>query len=106
MSGSGLRQAAEVVRVYLATLPSDRHGTELSALVNLIYQDRLNTPPLDRSDTEAAIQQICQRFSDILADHLLLATVLLSITAKATGRAQDQVLEDIIAFNLRGYDAD
>jgi hypothetical protein len=106
MSPPGVSQAAHVLRVYLATMPAtpaSRRDAELSALVNLIYQDRLNTPPIDQHDPHAAIQEACQRFSDILADHLLLGTVLLSIAAKATGRVPDQLLDDLIAsdFHLR-----
>jgi hypothetical protein len=101
---SGVKQAAEVLRVYLTTMPSVQRDAELSALANLIYQDRLNTPPLDPGDPQAAIEQTCQRFSDIIADHLLLGTLLLSITANATGRTPDQILDDIIRFHLGGYE--
>jgi hypothetical protein len=104
MSKSGVKQAAEVLGVYLTTAWSDQRDAELSAMVNLIYQDRLNSPPLDPSDPQAALEQTCERFSGIIADHLQLGTLLLSITAKATGRAPDQILADVIAFHLRGYD--
>jgi hypothetical protein len=55
-------------------------------LVNLIYPDRLNAVPLDQSDPQAAIDEVCQRFADIIGDHLTLESILLSIVGTATGR--------------------
>lgn len=96
MTQPGIHQAVEVLRIHLATLSSNDRGAEASALVNLVYQDRLNTPPLDQRDPAAALDQACQRFSDILEDHLLLATILLGIAAQATGRTAEQILDSVI----------
>jgi hypothetical protein len=104
MTDSGVVQAAQALRVYLATLASADRTTELSVLVSLIYQDRLNAVPLDQSDPKAAIDEVCQRFSDLIGDHLALETILLSVVGRVTGRTPAQVLQDIIAGDLGSYD--
>jgi hypothetical protein len=93
MIDKGVAQAAETLRIYLASLCSPHRDAELSTFANLIYQDRLNSPPLDQSDPAAAIDEACQRFSDIIMDHLALETFLLAMIARSTGDPLDQALK-------------
>jgi hypothetical protein len=103
MTCNGLRQAAQVLRTHLATLPAADRAAQLSAMANLIYADRLNQPPIDPNDPDA-LDQICQRFSDIVADHLDLEAAILTAAAQATDRPPLELLDQIVTAHLGGYD--
>ena len=58
-------------------------------------------PPI-KPDDQDPVDEVCQRFSDLLADHLDLESVLLAVAAHAAGRDPVDILDDIVRQYLAG----
>lgn len=95
MTSEGVRQAAQVLRIYLAALSAADRAAQLSVMASLIYDDRLNQSPVDPADPGAA-DEICRRFSGILAGHLELELILLAAASAVTDRDPAALLDDVI----------
>lgn len=98
----GLRQAAQLLRTHVVSLPEADRADQLSVIASLLYADRLNDPPIHPDDPDA-IGEVCQRFSDIIADHLHLATLLLVYAARVQGVAPHRLFDEIVHRQLGGY---
>jgi hypothetical protein len=95
MTNHGLAQAAELLLVYLTARSVGSIRDQLSIFFNLIYHDALNREPIDRTNITSTVQDVCDRFGDIIVDHITLETILLDIASRATGQAPDAILRDI-----------
>jgi hypothetical protein len=94
MTREMIAQASEFLLVYLTTPSADDAPDRLSAIFNLIYQERLNREPVDLSNP-AAVQDACDRLGDIILDHVALEAALLAIASGATGRSPEAILHDL-----------
>lgn len=103
MSRDGARQAAQLLRTHLASVGAPDRRAQISTIATLIYSDRLNQPPIYPDDPNA-IDEVITRFSDILGDHLDLAAVMLSATAGMLNTAPAELLDQVVAAWLGGYD--
>jgi hypothetical protein len=100
MSDESIRRAADAALLFMSVgAGSPERANELSTLVGHVYSDQLR--PVAAGDPQEAVDEVCQRFSDILLDHLAIETALLMLIARHTGRAPAEVLDDAVAM-LRG----
>jgi hypothetical protein len=104
MTRERIAQASEFLLVYLTTPCADDAPDRLSAMFNLIYQERLNPAPAGLSDPAAAVQDACDRLGAILLEHVALEAVLLAAASTATGRSPEAILRDIARQVPEGED--
>ncbi|HYZ57192.1 MAG TPA: hypothetical protein VE733_27325 [Streptosporangiaceae bacterium] len=95
MAREMIAQASEFLLVYLTTPSADDAPDRLSAIFNLIYQERLNREPVDLSNPAVAVQAACDRLGNIILDHVALEAALLAIASSATGRSPEAILHNI-----------
>jgi hypothetical protein len=102
MSEDSIQQAAQALRLYLSVgADSAERAEELSTLTGHIYSDQLR--PVRSDDLQEAIDEVCQRFSDLLQDHLGLESALLLVASHVTGRAPEDLLDAAVAFLRSRY---
>lgn len=64
MTREMIAQASEFLLVYLTTPSADDAPDRLSAIFNLIYQERLNREPIDLSNPAAVLHDIAGQMAE------------------------------------------
>lgn len=104
MTRETIAPASEFLLVYLTTPCADDASGRLSAMFNLIYQERLNPAPAGLGDPATAVQDACDRLGAIILEHVALEAVLLAAASTATGRSPEAILHDIAGQVPEGED--
>lgn len=102
MSLDTIRQAAQVLRTYLAATGQPDRAQQTSAIASLVYASRLNEPPIYPGDSDA-LDQVCDRYGDILTDYLALSAVILADAAADHRTTTTALLDHIVDRHLNGY---
>jgi hypothetical protein len=102
MNRDGLRQAAQVLHTHASSFGVHDHRAQVATVASLVYADRLNQPPIYPGDPET-VEEVSTRFSEILADHLDLATIILSAAGGMLDISPVRLLDEIVVTRLGGY---
>ena len=92
-----LGSAAQMLHTYLAAVHGPVERPDVSAMTHLMYHVDLTRPAVDLDAGDGSVDADCLRVGDVMHGHLMLESLLISMTAKATGRTPEQILARVMA---------